>query len=113
MPTPNIFNFDIDRLASYDADDIDRILVEQPALYINHLRIARSIQGWASRLESGGYGNRGDNDFQRGYAKALREVAAHLRQGDYVEGGPMIIEQSVDDEVENDDDDSPPVDPSQ
>lgn len=85
MPIPDIFDFDADRLASYDQADIDEILVEQPALYINHLRIARSIAGWASRLQTGHYSNSGELDaFQKGYIQALREVAAHLRQGDYV-----------------------------
>ncbi|OMC28876.1 hypothetical protein [Mycobacterium colombiense] len=93
MPTPDIFDFDAEDLATYDQSDIDKILVEQPGLYINHLRIARSIDGWASRLEERGGGI--NADFQRGYQQALREIAAHLRQGDYVEGGAMIINQEA------------------
>lgn len=92
MPTPEIFDFDPDQLADYNPDKIDRILIEQPALYMNHLRIARSIRGWASRLDTR---NAADKDFERGYSRALREVAAHLRQGDYVEGGEMIINQEA------------------
>ena len=88
MPTPNVFDFEDSNLASYDPKKIDEVLIEQPALYTNHLRIARSIAGWADRLESGRY-----TEFQKGYVKALREVAAHLRQADYVEGGAMIVEQ--------------------
>jgi hypothetical protein len=94
MPTPEIFDFNADNLASYDRDDIDKVLIEQPALYINHLRIARSLAGWASRLQEGGTINA---DFQRGYRQALREIAAHLRQGDYVEGGAMIVHQAAED----------------
>lgn len=89
MPTPDIFDFDSERLASYDQAGIDKIMVEQPALYINHLRIARSIAGWASRLEE--RNEAANDDYQRGYVQALREIAAHLRQGDYVEGGSMIV----------------------
>ncbi|WP_078314737.1 hypothetical protein [Mycobacterium sp. D16Q16] len=102
MPTPDIFDFDAENLAGYDQDVIDKILVEQPALYVNHLRIARSIRGWASRLQGS---HTGDKEFQRGYVRALREVAAHLRQGDYVEGGPMIIEQQDEEPGLNEDDD--------
>jgi len=104
MPTPDIFDFDVERLGCYEPADIDKILVEQPALYINHLRVARSISGWASRLETD-HGSSTD-EFQKGYAKALREVAAHLRQGDYVEGGAMIIEQSPEEVVDSEE--SPP-----
>jgi hypothetical protein len=103
MPTPDIFDFNADNLASYDQAGIDEILIEQPALYINHLRIARSIVGWASRLRTGRYSTSGEvDDFQRGYIQALREIAAHLRQGDYVEGGSMIINQEVEETPEDD-----------
>ncbi|ARV80832.1 MULTISPECIES: hypothetical protein [Mycobacterium] len=90
MPAPDIFNFDDSNLATYDPKKINRVLSEQPALYINHLRIARSIAGWADRLDADA--TTSGAEFQRGYAKALREIAAHLRQADYVEGGPMIVE---------------------
>lgn len=92
MPTPDIFDFDPEKLADYDTEKIDKILVEQPALYLNHLRIALSISGWASRVREVSP----TDAYQRGYAKALREVAAHLRQGDYVEGGEMIIQPGPD-----------------
>ncbi|SIE91779.1 hypothetical protein [Mycobacteroides abscessus] len=92
MPTPDIFDFDAEHLTAYDPKAIDKILVEQPALYINHLRIARSIRGWASRARhTSGLGE----DYRRGYVQALREVAAHLREGDYVEGGALIINQEA------------------
>lgn len=92
MPTPDIFHFDAEDLATYDQSAIDKILIEQAALYINHLRIARHVANWASRLDKSGAVN---EDFQRGYQQALREIAAHLRQGDYVEGGRLIIEQGM------------------
>lgn len=46
----------------------------------------------------------GDKNYQRGYVQALREVAAHLRQGDYVEGGLLIIEQAAEEPGLGDDD---------
>jgi hypothetical protein len=92
MPTPDVFNFDTSDLATYDPEKIDEILGQQPALYLNHLHIARSLNSWATRLESGEYSDRpfGEDPFQQGYARALQEVAAHLRQADYVEGGSML-----------------------
>lgn len=102
MPTPDIFDFDPDQLADYNPDKIATILIEQPALYMNHLRIARSIRGWASRVRETAAGD--DNAFRRGYEQALREVAAHLRQGDYVEGGEMIINQQAEEPGLDDED---------
>lgn len=90
MPTPLAFDFDAQSLSSYDPETVERLLAEQPALYINHLRMARCIRGWADRM---GESPSGNEEFNRGYAKALREVAAHLRQGDYVEGGIMMTDQ--------------------
>ncbi|KAB7761769.1 hypothetical protein [Mycolicibacterium mucogenicum] len=100
MPTPDIFDFDAEQLACYDQDRIDTILVEQPALYVNHLRIARSLRGWASRMKRD-TPSIGD-EFRKGYVQALREVAAHLRQGDYVEGGEMIINQQAEESGDED-----------
>jgi len=89
MPVPAVFDFDESSLAAYEPDRINTILTEQPALYVNHLRIARSIAAWSGRMVDSG-----SDDFKRGYAQALREVAAHLRQGDYVEGGVMLDQES-------------------
>lgn len=86
MPTPDIFDFE--PTSGYDQDAVDRLLVEQPALYLNHLRVALALSQWSSRMAEHGGGL--SEDYRRGYAQALREVAAHLRQGDYVEDGEMI-----------------------
>lgn len=79
------------------ASRLDDIPVDQPALYLNNLRPARSIAGWASRLQNRALQHQREaDDFRRdtcGYIEALREVAAHLRQGADAEGGSMIINQ--------------------
>ena len=97
MPTPHIFDFDETGLANYRPEKIDKILIEQPALYANHLRIAQLLDGWATRLETGKLSTTGiDNDqSQQGFIRALREVAAHLRQGNYVEGGYMMVAKNI------------------
>jgi hypothetical protein len=95
MPAPDIIAFNADNLACYEQADIDEILVEHPALYLNHLRIEGASQGGPPGCNRA-YSTSGKaDDFQRGYIQALREVAAHLRQGDYVEGGSMIIIQQT------------------
>lgn len=83
MPTPSLFDFDENGLECYNAREIDALLRSQPATYINHLRMASKLSEWASDIPLKG-------KFEEGYAKALREVAAHLRQGDFAEGGVML-----------------------
>jgi hypothetical protein len=79
MPTPDIFDFDTERLDAYDQRTIDELLRIEPALYLNHLRIAQHLDGWATSLE--------EEEQDQDYARALRTVAAHLRQGDYTTDG--------------------------
>ena len=90
MPTPHIFDFDPSNLADFNAARLNRALTEHPAIMLNHLRIATALSGWADRLEEDetGFGQKHDE----GYVSALREVTAHLRQGDYLPDGPMLQE---------------------
>jgi hypothetical protein len=94
VPTPHIFDFDETELMNYQPEMIDQLLVEQPALYVNQLRIAHNLDRWADNLETGKF-SIGDLDdkYQQGYARALHEVAAHLWQGNYVEGGYQMVVQ--------------------
>ncbi|WP_299517987.1 hypothetical protein [uncultured Serinicoccus sp.] len=75
---------------------MNRALIEQPQLIVNHLHIAKALDGWATRMEENATEAGSDEQFDKGYAKALREVSAHLRQCDYLPGGAMI-EESEDD----------------
>jgi hypothetical protein len=97
VPTPHIFDFDETELANYQPEKIDKILIEQPALYANHLRIAHNLAGWATKLETPEFSVTGiDNEeSRRGFIQALREVAARLRQGHYVEGGPLMTARAL------------------
>lgn len=88
MPTPEIFDFDTESLADYNPNRIELVLLDHPGVYVSHLFIANHLEGWASRLLEGALER--DSDFNRGYGKALREVAAHLRQGDYVPSGAFM-----------------------
>lgn len=88
MPTPHILDFDDSELADFDPARLNQALTDHPAVMLNHLRIAVSLDDWASNLERDETNL--DEDFERGFVKALREVAAHLRQSDYVPGGAML-----------------------
>jgi hypothetical protein len=97
VPTPHIFDFDETGLPNYQPEKIHKILIEQPALYAKHLWIAHHLDGWVTRLETGKLSTTGiDNDqSQQGFIRALREVPAHLRQGNYVEGGYMMVAKNL------------------
>lgn len=88
-----MFEFDRERLADFDEDRISEALAAHPELYLNHLRMAEHITGWAKRLErenqDGAAG--GLFDYTQ-FIEALREVAAHLRQADWVPGGGFARE---------------------
>jgi hypothetical protein len=51
---------------------------------------ARWIQQWADRLETDRLMDEAEN---RAYVNALREVTAHLRQGDFLRGGQIYEEE--------------------
>ena len=96
MPTPDLFDFDTNRLADYDPARVRRALREHPAVYVSHLQVAQWIEGWAERLEERSASELHDH---RGSGQALREVAAHLRQADLVPGGPLLKEIDEDTET--------------
>ena len=83
-PDDVLLDFDPSNYDHWDSDLANRLLVEQPELYRNHLAIARWIQGWADRMEQHPVESRKARD--EGFVAALREVMTHLRQGDLVPG---------------------------
>lgn len=58
-------------------------LSTHPALYVNHLAIAQRLEQWGEGLV-------GAEGFQAGFKDALLDVAAHLRQADYLPGSPEL-----------------------
>jgi hypothetical protein len=78
-----LLDFDPEVLVSWDPDRTRRLLAEQPDLYGNHLAIARFIDGWLERLLNDAQ----PDDFNRGFAEGLREIAAHLRNADFTAEG--------------------------
>jgi hypothetical protein len=83
-----LLDFDRGRLAHWSQERQDAALTDHRELYLNHLAIAKHLDFWVTNLDSRPALEGGDEDFIR----ALREVAAHLRQGDYLPDGVLYRE---------------------
>lgn len=90
-PDDELFDFDTRELAAWDGAMADRLLVQEPVLYRNHLAIARTIQQPAGRMEKD-HADLGE-DFNEGYQTAAQDIVAHLRLGDFVPGRALYEEQ--------------------
>lgn len=75
-----LLDFDASKYAHYDESEARQNLEAHGDLFRGQLRVARSLDTWALRLP-----DEGDADFR----SALNEVAAHIRQGDYLPGAAM------------------------
>jgi hypothetical protein len=82
-----LFDFDKSRLADWDEERASSALRQAPDLYRNHLTIAKWIDAWINRMER-------DSSLEReqaeGFVAALGEVAAHLRQTDFLPFGSLL-----------------------
>ncbi len=83
-----LLDFDEERMPMYEPAKAERALAEYGDAYRYQLVAALHIQRWAERAEEG----RTAGVWTEGHAKALREIAAHLRQGDYLPGGALYEE---------------------
>ncbi|MET9973928.1 hypothetical protein ACFYOI_03565 [Streptomyces microflavus] len=85
-----LLDFDKERLAHWDEERVAHALAgENGAIYRNHLEIAQWIDGWIERMDEGDVGRR-TPEHQRGLIAGVREIAAHLRQTDFVPGGDLL-----------------------
>jgi len=82
----DLFDFDQSRHADFDAGAARRRLGEQGGAYRPQLVAALWIDGWRERMEEG-VGSMQSEDWHEGFNYAMREIAAHLRQGDLIPGG--------------------------
>src|SRR5687767_4259964 len=83
-----LFDFDHNRLADFDIKRARALLQERGDVYRAQLVAARWIDGWRQGMtdDPGLTGLRGE-EYSEGFDQALREIAAHLRQGDLIPGG--------------------------
>ncbi|MFE1731693.1 hypothetical protein ACFW6X_16250 [Streptomyces bacillaris] len=63
---------------------------EDGKLYRNHLHIAMHLSQWAERETERTKGDDTDELRTTGFVHALEEVAAHLRQADYLPGSDFL-----------------------
>ncbi|TXL91591.1 hypothetical protein [Streptomyces sp. IB2014 016-6] len=90
MNDEQLLNFDKERLAHWDEERAARALSgANSAIYRNHLEIAQWIDGWIERMEEGDVGRR-TPEHQSGLVAGVREIAAHLRQADFVPDGDLL-----------------------
>jgi hypothetical protein len=90
-----LFDFDRKRLADFDIKRAQRVLDEQRDVYRAQLVAARWIDGWRERTaEQRGSPTAHPADWYDGFDQALREVAAHLRQGDLLPGGGILHDET-------------------
>lgn len=88
MPSDvQLFDFETSQLADWDDERAQEALRDHPDVYRSHLLIARWAEGWADRLVESP-----DDEDYGDYVAALMEVAAHLRQADFVPGGALFDE---------------------
>jgi hypothetical protein len=92
MPTSPELNFDTSNLSSFDLEAAEQLLQEQPELYKNHLLIASYLEQYAGRIRDTASSLPGSRELNEGYADGMTDIAAHLRQGDFVEGGVLLRE---------------------
>lgn len=87
--------FDGNRLSTYDEGGArERLAGEHGDLYRNHLVIARWIEGWRERMSEDMSPPYNDGRDQ-GVEYALREVTAHLRQGDFLPGEGSFYDEET------------------
>ena len=83
----DLLDFSRARFAHWDEGALERLLSEQPDLFRDHLAIAKWIDHWSDRIENDPSLS---DDYHRGFAVGMREVAKHLRLGDLVPGGSLM-----------------------
>lgn len=96
MTTPTddqLLDFDSSNLADYDETTARATLAgEHGDTFRNQLVIARWLSRWVENMDGLGAA---DKAYQEGYERALREVAAHLRQGDLLPGAVLYEEGAL------------------
>jgi hypothetical protein len=84
-----LLDFDEKRLAEYDPVKVERALAEHGDAFRYQLVAARQIEQWADADDASMSSPTADAKWIDGHRSALRDVAAHLRQGDHLPGGAL------------------------
>lgn len=84
----DLLDFDHDRLVHFDLATAKQQLAEGGDTFRAQLVAAHWIEGWRKRVAEDELPTQSE-DWREGFDTALREVTAHLRQGDLIPGGVM------------------------
>jgi hypothetical protein len=92
-----LLDFDASSLAIADAGDARRLLREHGDVFRAQLVAARWLEGYrlrrqedqASMIKIGAHGE----EHEEGFDEAMREVIAHLRQGEFLTGGTLYEDE--------------------
>jgi hypothetical protein len=89
----DLLDFDLKRLGGFETSP--RTLLERHGdLYRSHLRIARWLDGYRERREKYMSPSTGlDAQFEAGALDTLSDLAAHLRQGDFLPGAALYEDE--------------------
>lgn len=87
-----LLDFDKARLADFDEDRTKRNLAAHGEAFRSQLAAAIWIDGWRERFKDRAAPEE-ERSFADGVDYALREVVAHLRQGDLLPNGALIRDE--------------------
>lgn len=89
MATPQDYGFDYQDVTGLTDDDFQKLMEAEPQKYPEHLQIALSLDRWADTVKgqlASGEVNSMDHKHLEGLRVALPEVAAAMRQGQFLPG---------------------------
>lgn len=91
----DLLDFDASTLAMADPGDARRLLHEHGDLFRTQLVAARWLQGYLERRQQSQQTGivRHSDDHEKGFEEAMRDVIAHLRQGDFLPGGTLYEDE--------------------
>jgi hypothetical protein len=84
-----LLDFDVKALPYGDRIDVHQLLAQHPAVYRSHLHQAAWLFAYADRLEAHSEDFL-EEDGGAGRIFTLRDIATHLRQGDFLPDGPLL-----------------------
>ena len=88
-----LLDFDHNRLADFDPAEARQTLAERGDIYRPQLVAALFIDGWRARQRENSSPVEESEDGLEGFEFATREIAAHLRQGDFLPGGTLYEDE--------------------